>query len=56
MSMSKDIGALIKLGDGLTIVAMLVWLSVSVGPWWLGLLIFVVAWVVNTIQVMWGEE
>lgn len=34
-------------GDGWLSLAMLVWLSLSVGPWWLGLLLFFLAWFVN---------
>jgi len=36
-----------KLGDGLLCLAMLIWLSVSVGPWWLGVALFVGAGFVN---------
>ena len=35
------------LGDGLGILAMLVWLSVSVGPWWIGAVVFFGVLVVN---------
>jgi hypothetical protein len=39
-----------KLGDGIAIAGMLIWLSVSVGPWWLGAVLFVVAWWVNVLM------
>lgn len=38
-----------KVGDELLLIALLVWLSVRVGPWWLGVVLFVAAWVVNLI-------
>ena len=38
-----------KLGDGIVIAGMLIWLSVSVGPWWVGLLLFAGAWVANLL-------
>lgn len=37
----KDIGA------GIVIYGMLLWLSIEVGPWWVGLLIFAVGYAVN---------
>jgi len=36
-----------KLGDGLLCLAMLVWISIAVGPWWVGLLLFVSAGIIN---------
>ncbi len=39
-----------KFGDGLGIIAILVWLSIAVGPWWVGLAILAGVTVVNTIQ------
>ncbi len=39
-----------KFGDGLGIIAMLVWLSIAVGPWWVGLAIFGGVAVANIIQ------
>ena len=39
-----------KIGDGVGIIAILLWLSWSVGPWWLGIVIFVLAFVLNYIQ------
>lgn len=39
----------IPLGDGLAHLAVLVWLSVAVGPWWVGLTIFLVAIAVNVV-------
>ena len=35
--------------DGLLILVMLAWLSVAVGPWWFGVLLFGLVWVANTI-------
>ena len=34
-------------GGKLIVMAMLVWLSVSVGPWWVGLILFLGGLVVN---------
>lgn len=42
-----------KPGDGLLLIALLVWLSVRVGPWWLGVVLFVAAWVVNLGTTYW---
>lgn len=36
-----------KLGDAATILAMLAWLSASVGPWWLGLVLFFGGMLIN---------
>lgn len=47
-----------KLGDvpiatrALLMLAMLVWLTVAVGPWWLGVGLFLVAWAIN----VWRQE
>lgn len=35
------------LGDGVLLLAMLIWLSVGVGPWWLGVVLFFGAMIVN---------
>jgi hypothetical protein len=37
----RDIG-----GKSLGLAAV-IWLSVSVGPWWLGIILFMAAWIVN---------
>lgn len=36
-----------KLGDAVLPLGLLVWLSVSVGPWWVGLALFGVSWALN---------
>jgi hypothetical protein len=41
-----------KLGDALLMLAMLVWLTVAVGPWWLGVGLFLAAWAIN----VWRQE
>jgi len=35
------------LGSRLLEFAILIWVSVSVGPWWLGVILYLAAWVVN---------
>lgn len=42
-----------NIGDAVFALALLVWMSVSVGPWWIGVLIFLVAWVVNLLTPSW---
>ncbi len=37
-------------GTGLLYMSTLVWLSVSVGPWWLGVVLFCAAWVINIVE------
>ena len=39
-----------KLGDGVVCLAMLVWLTVAVGPWWVGVTLFCGAMVLNLIH------
>jgi len=46
--MRKPYSAL-NLGDGIAVVLILVWLSVGVGPWWLGWVIFFVSGVGNIV-------
>lgn len=44
------------LGDSLLILWLLVWVSASVGPYWIGLMIFGLAWVVNVIEARWIKK
>lgn len=37
----------VRLGDGLLFLALLVWMSVSVGPWWVGVMLFAGAYGIN---------
>lgn len=39
-----------RAGTGLATAALVVWVSVAVGPWWLGLVLFLGAWVVNHLE------
>lgn len=41
---------LMQLGDGFICFSMLIWLSYSVGPWWLGVVLFVVGFLLNLVQ------
>lgn len=36
-----------KIGDGLLIIGLLVWVSVAIGPGWIGIALFLGAWLVN---------
>jgi hypothetical protein len=38
------------LGDHLLVLGMLAWLMFSVGPWWLGLLLYGVCWAANVAE------
>ena len=38
------------MGDALMVLAMLVWLMASVGPWWVGLAIFGSGWLLNLLD------
>lgn len=38
-----------KVGDGLLLIAMLIWLTVSVGPWYVGVGLFCLTWIVNIV-------
>lgn len=42
--------ATFRLGDALGIYAIIIWLSVGVGPWWLGVVLVVGAAVINTLR------
>ena len=37
-------------GDGVLALSCLIWLSISVGPWWIGLGIFVLSFILNILQ------
>ncbi len=39
-----------KLGDGLGVLALMVWISYSVGPWWLGGAIMAGAGILNFLE------
>jgi hypothetical protein len=41
-----------KLGDAMLALALLVWMSLSVGPWWVGLLLLVGAWALNLAEIL----
>jgi hypothetical protein len=41
-----------KPGDALLSLVVLVWVSISVGPWWVGVIAFLAAWVLNAIHVL----
>lgn len=40
-----------KWGDGLLSLSVLIWMSYSVGPWWVGLVIFFSAGVMNALEI-----
>ena len=40
----------VKLGDALLQLFVLGWLSVSVGPWYVGVIAFLLAWIINSVQ------
>ena len=35
--------------------AVLVWVSIAVGPWWLGVAVFLGAWAFNVLMGYWEE-
>lgn len=39
-------------GDALLLAALFLWVSVAVGPWWVGALIFAAGWVVNAAHAI----
>lgn len=41
-----------KLGDGLALLALMIWVMVSVGPIWLGFVILIGAWVLNLFEAL----
>ncbi len=51
--MAKIVDIPEPLGDGLLHLAVLVWVSVGVGPWWVGVVLFVGALAVNLAQRAW---
>ena len=40
-----------KLGDALLLFALWLWLTVAVGPWWLGVGLFLLAWALNLVGI-----
>lgn len=42
-----------RLGDALGHLAIVVWLSVAVGPWWVGLVLLAAIIIINTVQATW---
>ena len=41
------------LGDALLQIAVLIWMSIAVGPWKIGLILFLVMWIVNIAERIW---
>jgi hypothetical protein len=39
----------LNIGNNVIALAMLVWMSVSVGPWWVGVIIFLCGMVMNLV-------
>lgn len=44
-----------RLGDDLLVLALWLWLTIAVGPWWLGVSLFVGAGAINFIWLRRGE-
>lgn len=41
---------LVRAGDGIVLLLILLWLSITVGPWWLGVAIFALGVLVNHFE------
>lgn len=44
-----------SLGDVIIDLGVLVWVSVAVGPWWVGVGLFLVGWLANVAFERWCE-
>jgi hypothetical protein len=40
-------GADFKMGDAVVVFGALIWLTVAVGPWWLGVALLALGWLLN---------
>lgn len=38
-----------KAGDGVLLLGLFAWMTVSVGPWWVGAGIFAAGWLLNAV-------
>lgn len=43
-------------GNGFIMLGLLVWMSVVTGPWWIGLILFLVGWIVNLTVMLVREH
>ena len=53
--MKNDFEYSFKEGDGFIMLAVILWLSISVGPWWIGVMIIFVGWFINYLTKAKGE-
>jgi hypothetical protein len=42
----------IKAGEGIITLGILIWMSVSVGPWWIGLVLFMGGMILNLLVTL----